>query len=110
MDLQLTGKVALVTGSSRGLGLASARSLAREGCRVMLCARGRARLAGAPKVRTAGVDLARKLGDAVAVGDLLYRVHAGFQSDLDFARQACDKSSGYQLGSPGQLPHVFVEF
>ncbi len=69
-----------------------------------------ARLAGAPKVRTAGVDLARKLGDAVAAGDLLYRVHAGFQSDLDFARQASDKSSGYQLGTPGQLPHVFVEF
>lgn len=39
MDLQLTGKVALVTGSSRGLGLASARALAAEGCRVCLCAR-----------------------------------------------------------------------
>jgi 3-oxoacyl-[acyl-carrier protein] reductase len=40
MDLGLTGKIAIVTGSSRGLGLASARSLAREGCRVCLCARG----------------------------------------------------------------------
>lgn len=40
MDLQLTGQVALVTGSSRGLGLASARALAAEGCRVCLCARG----------------------------------------------------------------------
>ena len=39
MDLQLTGKVALVTGSSRGLGLASGRALAAEGCRVCLCAR-----------------------------------------------------------------------
>jgi 3-oxoacyl-[acyl-carrier protein] reductase len=40
MDLQLTGKVAIVTGSSRGLGLASARALAAEGCRVCMCARG----------------------------------------------------------------------
>jgi len=69
-----------------------------------------ARLAGAPKVVGAGVDLARKLGDPVAAGDLLYRVHAGFQSDLDFARQASDKSSGYELGEAGEIPHVFVEF
>jgi 3-oxoacyl-[acyl-carrier protein] reductase len=47
MDLQLTDKVALVTGSSRGLGLASARSLVAEGCRVCLCARGSEQLAAA---------------------------------------------------------------
>jgi 3-oxoacyl-[acyl-carrier protein] reductase len=40
MDLQLAGKAAIVTGSSRGLGLASARALAAEGCRVCMCARG----------------------------------------------------------------------
>ena len=40
MDLQLQGKAAIVTGSSRGLGLASAKALATEGCRVCLCARG----------------------------------------------------------------------
>jgi 3-oxoacyl-[acyl-carrier protein] reductase len=40
MDLHLKDLVAVVTGSSRGLGLASARSLAAEGCRVCLCARG----------------------------------------------------------------------
>ena len=40
MDLQLVGKAAIVTGSSRGLGLASAKALAAEGCRVCLCARG----------------------------------------------------------------------
>src|SRR5512138_2158208 len=40
MDLGLADRIALVTGSSRGLGLAAARSLAAEGCRVGLCARG----------------------------------------------------------------------
>ena len=47
MELQLTDKVAIVTGSSRGLGLASARSLVAEGCRVCLCARGSEQLAAA---------------------------------------------------------------
>ena len=40
MDLGLTDKVAIITGSSRGLGLASATALAAEGCRVCICARG----------------------------------------------------------------------
>jgi 3-oxoacyl-[acyl-carrier protein] reductase len=47
MDLGLAGKVAIVTGSSRGLGLASAAALVREGCRVTICARGGPRLAEA---------------------------------------------------------------
>jgi 3-oxoacyl-[acyl-carrier protein] reductase len=44
MQLDLSDKVAVVTGSSRGLGLASARALAAEGCRVCVCARGAERL------------------------------------------------------------------
>ena len=47
MDLGLTDKVAIITGSSRGLGLASARALVAEGCRVCICARGEERLAEA---------------------------------------------------------------
>jgi len=39
MDLRLTDKVAIVTGSSRGIGRAIAAGLAAEGCRVTLCAR-----------------------------------------------------------------------
>jgi 3-oxoacyl-[acyl-carrier protein] reductase len=47
MDLGLTDKVAVITGSSRGIGLASARALVAEGCRVVLCARGAEQLAEA---------------------------------------------------------------
>jgi 3-oxoacyl-[acyl-carrier protein] reductase len=47
MDLGLGDKIAIVTGSSRGLGLASARALVAEGCRVCICARGEEQLAQA---------------------------------------------------------------
>lgn len=39
MELGLRGKVAIVTGSSEGIGYAAASALAREGVRVVLCAR-----------------------------------------------------------------------
>jgi thymidine phosphorylase len=69
-----------------------------------------ARLAGAPKVKAAGVDLLRKLGESVRQGEPLYRVYAAYPSDLEFARQACVRSSGYRIGAPEQAPQVFVEF
>ena len=40
MDMGLKGRAALVSGASRGLGLAIARGLAAEGCNVSICARG----------------------------------------------------------------------
>jgi 3-oxoacyl-[acyl-carrier protein] reductase len=39
MDLELAGKACLVTGASRGIGLATARALCAEGAHVLLCAR-----------------------------------------------------------------------
>ncbi len=47
MDLRLSGKVALVTAASAGLGLASAAALAAEGASVAICARDPDRLAAA---------------------------------------------------------------
>jgi 3-oxoacyl-[acyl-carrier protein] reductase len=49
MDLGLRDKIAIVTGSSRGLGLASATALAAEGCVVTLCARTAETLASASR-------------------------------------------------------------
>src|ERR1700674_1354252 len=39
VDLDLQGKVALITGSSRGIGRAIAETLAAEGCSIMLTGR-----------------------------------------------------------------------
>ena len=53
MDLGLSDKIAIVTGSTKGLGLAIAASLVQEGCRVTICARGEAGIADAvEKLRT----------------------------------------------------------
>jgi 3-oxoacyl-[acyl-carrier protein] reductase len=57
VNLNLTDNVAIITGSSKGLGLASARALVQEGCRVTICARGQEALAEA-----AG-ELRREAGD-----------------------------------------------
>ncbi|MCC7426193.1 MAG: SDR family oxidoreductase [Alphaproteobacteria bacterium] len=47
MDLRLAGKTALITGGSKGIGLACAESLAAEGCNVILVARSAETLAAA---------------------------------------------------------------
>jgi 3-oxoacyl-[acyl-carrier protein] reductase len=68
MDLGLKGKVAVVTGSSRGIGKGIAASLAAEGCRLVLCARGKETLAetaaelrqGGTEVLDLSLDITRK--------------------------------------------------
>ena len=47
MDLGLNGKVAMITGGSHGLGKQAAECLAREGCKVSICARGAEQLEAA---------------------------------------------------------------
>jgi 3-oxoacyl-[acyl-carrier protein] reductase len=51
MDLGLKGKVAVVTAASRGLGLAAAKELAREGARLAICARSERVEAAAAEIR-----------------------------------------------------------
>lgn len=80
MDLQLTGKVAIVTGGSRGLGLASARALVGEGCHVAICARGVERLEqAAAELRAAaapGADVLTIASDVSTADGPAHIVHA----------------------------------
>ena len=60
-----------------------------------------ARLAGAPQVMGAGVDLLRKVGANVERGEPLYRLHARYPADLAFAIQRANQASGYEIGPSG---------
>jgi 3-oxoacyl-[acyl-carrier protein] reductase len=70
MDLKLTGKVAVITGSSRGIGLATAKAFAAEGCRVMLSARSAERLREAETaLRATGGEVAAHAADVGSPDD-----------------------------------------
>jgi NAD(P)-dependent dehydrogenase (short-subunit alcohol dehydrogenase family) len=72
MDLQLKGKIALISGSTAGIGQAIATSLAREGARVIVNGR-----------TSAAVDAAVAAMKSAAGGDVL-----GFAGDLSSASVA----------------------
>jgi 3-oxoacyl-[acyl-carrier protein] reductase len=84
MDLKLAGKIAVVTGSSRGIGLAAARAFAGERCRLMLSARLGEQLAAAEKdLRGTGAEVAAhpadvaKAEEAVALIDAAVTAYGG---------------------------------
>ena len=57
MDLKITGKTALVTGGSRGIGFATANLLALEGAKVVTVARSRADANANPLITSIQADL-----------------------------------------------------
>ena len=105
MDLELTGKRAIVTGGSRGIGLAVARALAAEGSHVALVARDAAVLAAARKAVDAVRDMMAAVVDGLGGVDILVNAAArpntgavvgidGFDP-ADFAEQVNVKVLGY---------------
>jgi 3-oxoacyl-[acyl-carrier protein] reductase len=82
MDLGLNGKIAVVTGASRGIGRAIATRLADEGAGVAVCARGE------PALRELEAELGTRrvpvyadvcdVGDAVALARFLDAAHGRF--------------------------------
>ena len=82
MDLKLNGKVAIVTGASRGIGKAIAASLGAEGCNLMICARGEEGLEqAADELRQGGIRVASMALDVTqpdAAGQLVEQAEKEF--------------------------------
>ena len=71
MDLGITGKVALITGGSRGLGRQSALALASEGVKVAICGRTNSSLDSTVKeIEEFGVDVVGILADVTELDDI----------------------------------------
>ncbi len=71
MDLGLQGKVALITGASRGVGKAIAVTLASEGCRLALVARGRKTLEEtAAELWSGGIEVLPIVADLMVAQDI----------------------------------------
>lgn len=58
-----------------------------------------ARMAGAPIDKGAGIFLFKKIGDRVATGDALYRIHACERSGFDLAVGAARIDAGYAFSA-----------
>ena len=90
MDLHLSGKTALVTGASKGIGLATTRALLAEGAKVVAAARTVDGELGALPVEAVAVDLSTAEGPgrlvAEAIRDFAHR--AARRNGAD-ANQSC---------------------
>lgn len=95
MNLGLEGKVAFVSGASRGIGLAIARALHAEGCRLALAARGRDGLEAAAATMPGSTLHA---GDAVVEARAMIDAASG-DAGLDIL--VCNAGSGRSV-PPGQ--------
>jgi 3-oxoacyl-[acyl-carrier protein] reductase len=76
MDLGLAGRVCVVTGSTGGIGLETARLLVQEGAKVVVCGRDPARAEKARAEAGAALAIGLDLADPAAPGELIRRSEA----------------------------------
>lgn len=101
MDLGLADKVALITGASRGIGKAISLGLAREGCRVVLAARGEDDLkSAAEEVRAAGGEPLTVATDVTGEDSVNALVRAALDrfGQIDILVNNAGGSRGGQIG------------
>jgi NAD(P)-dependent dehydrogenase (short-subunit alcohol dehydrogenase family) len=113
MDLQLTGKRAIVTGGSRGIGLAIARALAAEGADVALVARDKAALEAArDTVAESGrtvLAISADTGDDEAVREMARAAADGLGGVDILVNAAARPNTGAVVGIDGFSDEQFSE-
>lgn len=102
MNLQIEGRVALVAGASRGIGLAIARELHAEGCKVALVARARSGLETALREFPTNTSIhSADVQDAKAAEALVADVTAKW-GGIDIA--VCNVGSGTSVAPGAETP------
>ena len=106
MDLQLSGKRAVVTGGNRGIGLAVARALVAEGCDVALVARDKAALDAARESLAAAsgrtvLAVSCDTGDDASVAAMAAAVIDGLGGADILVNAAAKANSGAVVGVDG---------
>jgi 3-oxoacyl-[acyl-carrier protein] reductase len=113
MELGLQGKVALVTGGSKGIGKAIAEEFAKEGAHVSICARGAHALAStATALRRYGVTVAATPADVTNAADIQQVIDATLSQcgRLDIlVNNAGDGVFGHSLDTPDEQWRYVLE-
>lgn len=98
MDLRLRGKTVLITGGSKGIGAACARSFAAEGCNLILVARNQALL------QQVQADIAAKQGVKVDACSADLREPADLKRTAELCREA-----DILVNNAGDIPAGTIE-
>lgn len=98
MDLKLSGKTVLITGASKGIGLAAARAFAAEGCALHLAAR------SAPQLDAAKTEIEREHGVRVTVHPMDL---SGSESMIALAQRCTD--TDILVNNAGDIPSGPIE-
>jgi NAD(P)-dependent dehydrogenase (short-subunit alcohol dehydrogenase family) len=114
MDLELTDKRAIVTGGSRGIGLAVARALAAEGCDVALAARDKTVLEAAREAVSAAtgrrvIAVSCDTGDDQSVRDMVLAATDGLGGVDILVNAAARPNTGAVVGIDGFEASEFSE-
>ncbi len=103
MNLELDGKVVLITGGSKGIGLACARAFGSEGARVVIVSRSRANLAAAQSILAADGIEATLFAADLSDGTAAERAVVAAEDEVGPIAVLVNSAGGAMRVPPGEL-------